>query len=300
MEHWQLKQKQSLPLEQKIRLSEMRIRAWYSHWGGKVYVSFSGGKDSTVLLHLVRSIYKEVPAVFVDTGLEYPEIRDFVKTIDNVVWLKPKMNFKEVIEKYGYPVVSKEQARYVRDCQNPTPNNEITRRRRMTGIDRHGVQHKSGMISKKWRKLIDSPFRVSERCCDVIKKNPMKDYVKETGNQAIIGTMAQESRLRVQAYQRVGCNAFESTPPKSMPLSVWLEEDIWGYIKTRGIEYSKIYDMGEKRTGCMFCMFGAHLEKEPNKFQRMKESHPNQWKYCMEVLELNKVLDYIGVSYDTA
>jgi len=92
VQSYQLKQRQSLPLAGKIKLSISRIKHWYEQWEGQVYVAFSGGKDSTVLLHLVRSLYKKVPAVFVDTGLEYPEIRDFVKTIDNVVWLN--MNYR--------------------------------------------------------------------------------------------------------------------------------------------------------------------------------------------------------------
>ena len=94
---------QNLPLELKILKTEQRIREWYEHWEGQVYVSFSGGKDSTVLLHIARSIYPDIPAVFVDTGLEYPEIRRFVKQTKNVIWLKPEMNFRRVIEKYGYP-----------------------------------------------------------------------------------------------------------------------------------------------------------------------------------------------------
>lgn len=89
-----LAQRQSLPLEAKIEMSKKRIREWYEHYDGDVYVAFSGGKDSTVLLHLVRSMYPDVEAVFSDTGLEYPEIREFVKTIDNVTWVKPKKNFK--------------------------------------------------------------------------------------------------------------------------------------------------------------------------------------------------------------
>lgn len=106
MELWELKQKQSLNLKQKIIYSEKRIREWYKYWDGLVYVAFSGGKDSTVLLDIIRNIYPDVPAVFVDTGLEYPEIKDFVKTIDNVTTIRPEMNFKQVIEKCGYPVVS--------------------------------------------------------------------------------------------------------------------------------------------------------------------------------------------------
>ena len=79
-----LKQRQSLPLHLKIELSKNRIKQFYEHFDGKVYVSFSGGKDSTVLLHLVRSLYPEVPAVFVDTGLEYPEVRQFVKQTESL------------------------------------------------------------------------------------------------------------------------------------------------------------------------------------------------------------------------
>ena len=105
----ELQQYQSLPLQSKINMTQQRIKAWVEHYGEDgVYVSFSGGKDSTVLLYLVRELYPNVPAVFVDTGLEYPEIRQFVKTFRNVTWLKPKKTFKQVIKEYGYPFISKE------------------------------------------------------------------------------------------------------------------------------------------------------------------------------------------------
>ena len=120
LDRGQIRQRQSLPLLLKESITAMRIRQWYDHWCGNVYVSFSGGKDSTVLLHQVRKLYPNIPAVFCDTGLEYPEIREFVKTINNVVWLRPKFNFKEVIEKYGYPIISKEQAQYIREVQRGT------------------------------------------------------------------------------------------------------------------------------------------------------------------------------------
>lgn len=51
----ELKQMQSLPLEIKIRMTERRIREWYEHYQGQVYVSFSGGKDSTVLADIVHN-----------------------------------------------------------------------------------------------------------------------------------------------------------------------------------------------------------------------------------------------------
>jgi len=119
--------RQSLPLQDKIDMTCEKIEQWYQHWDGNIYVAFSGGKDSSVLLDIVRRKAlipnsNDVPGCFSDTGLEYPEIREFVKTIDNIVWEKPKLNFRQVIEKYGYPIISKEQSRYLSEYQ--TSNSE--------------------------------------------------------------------------------------------------------------------------------------------------------------------------------
>lgn len=121
----ELQQMQSLPLDGKISMTIQRIKAWINEYGTDgVYVSFSGGKDSTVLLDIVRNKmgYKDIPAVFCDTGLEYPEIRDFVKTFDNVIWLKPKLTFRQIIEKYGYPLISKEVANCIRGARKYLTN----------------------------------------------------------------------------------------------------------------------------------------------------------------------------------
>ena len=105
----ELQMLQALPLEVKVRKTEDRIKEWVDEYGvDGVYVSFSGGNDSRVLLHIARRLFPGIKAVFIDTGLEYPEIREFVRGFDNVDWLRPKMNFKQVIEKYGYPFISKE------------------------------------------------------------------------------------------------------------------------------------------------------------------------------------------------
>jgi 3'-phosphoadenosine 5'-phosphosulfate sulfotransferase (PAPS reductase)/FAD synthetase len=101
---------QALPLDRKIQISQARIIEWYQKHDGKVIVSFSGGKDSTALLHLVRTLYPDVPAVFSNTGLEYPEIQRFVRSFPNVAIVTPKMRFDEVISTYGYPLIGKEVA----------------------------------------------------------------------------------------------------------------------------------------------------------------------------------------------
>lgn len=110
----ELKLMQSYPLDIKIEKTKLRIREWYEYYNGEVYVSFSGGKDSTVLLDIVRNIYPDVEAVFSNTGLEFPEVVNFVKTIENVTIIKPEMSFRKVINEKGYPIVSKSVSNCVR------------------------------------------------------------------------------------------------------------------------------------------------------------------------------------------
>ena len=299
MELIELKMLQALPLEVKIMKTKQRIREWYEYHNGKVYVSSSGGKDSTVLLDIVRSVYPNVVAVFIDTGLEYPEIKEFVKTIDNVVTVRPKMAFNKVIQKYGYPVISKVQSHFIHAVSNTT--SEVLKNKHINGINRDGSKTQF-VISDKWKYLINAPFKISDQCCNIMKKNPVKKYEKETGNAPIIGAMADESKQRSIIYMRNGCNSFEVDRPISTPLGFWKEKDIWDYLKLYDLPYSKIYDMGETRTGCMFCMYGVHMEKGENRFQRMQNTHPKQYDYCMKNVEdgglgLAEVLDYINVSY---
>jgi len=293
VEMWQLQQRQGLPLSVKERYSERRISAWYGRWNGNVYVSFSGGKDSTVLLHLVRNLYPDVPAVFVDTGLEYPEIIEFVRTIDNVVWLKPKMSFFSVLQKYGYPVISKMQAQYI-ECYRMT-GSEKMKDLRWNGKKYNG--HLNYKISEKWKYLVTAPFKISDKCCDVMKKSPVREYEKATRQKPFIGIMAVDSIQRKKQYLQQGCNVLEGKNQQSRPMAFWLEQDIWDYIKKCNIPYSKIYDMGQTHTGCMFCMFGVHIGKGENRFQKMKKTHPKKYEYCINILGCGQVLDYIGVKY---
>ena len=366
---WDLAQMQSLPLEAKIRMSEGRIKVWYESWSrfeiynkktkktrfatidtrdafaeptlkeneyiiskfdGQVYVSFSGGKDSTVLADLCARVCKKygwtLYLLFANTGLEYPEIQKFVKIYAE--WLRntykievvldivrPEMRFDEVLKNYGYPVASKEVAGYVREAlHSKSEKLRNMRRQRLMGEYRRPDGQLSEFNCKKWGFLLDAPFEASDKCCDVMKKRPLDKYAKDTGRKGIIGTMASESRFRKQSWIRYGCNMFDSpTKQLSRPLSFWTNQDILHYIKKFNVPYCPVYGdivvdddskhaidgqittfdvledydntrlktTGCDRTGCIFCMFGCHLEKEPNRFQRLKETHPRQYEYCI-------------------
>nr|DAG48283.1 MAG TPA: phosphoadenosine-phosphosulfate reductase [Bacteriophage sp.] len=336
-----LRQMQSLPLEAKIIMTQNRIRQWYEHWDGQVYVSFSGGKDSTVLKHIVDAMYSDVPAVFINTGLEYPEIQRFAMAQKNVITLRPDMRFDEVIKAYGYPVISKEVAQRIHDWSNGGRSNYLQMRWKNKSSD--GTDKAPRYCIAKWIPLRDSCIPVSHKCCDIMKKKPVKQYEKDTKRKPILGTLADESALRYEAWMRNGCNSFYSKRPVSQPLSFWTEQDVLHYIKKYHVPYCPVYgeirvkqtgqaegqtniiDMlecyeetdtlettGCNRTGCIFCMFGCHLEKAPNRFQRLKQTHPRQWNYCInggemidgkwqpskDGLGLGYVLNFIGVKYD--
>lgn len=332
-----LAQMQSLPLDVKIIMTQQRIKQWYDYWDGMVYVSFSGGKDSTVLKHIVDGMYDDVPALFVNTGLEYPEIQKFAMSQKNVVTVRPDMRFDEVIRRHGYPVISKRVAGYISTAKR-NPNS-------MRAKWIRGEEWPKFVAGGKYTHLIDSPFLISDQCCNVMKKKPAKRYAKETGRKPMTGQMAHESVGRRKEWIKNGCNGFNMKEPISNPLAFWTEQDILHYIKKHDVPYCSVYGdividepvkvdgvegqmnaidyIGEyepddklkttgcDRTGCIFCMFGCHLEKEPNRFQRMKQTHLRQYEYCIgggevvngkwqpskEGLGLGKVLDYIGVKY---
>lgn len=292
-----MKQRQALPLELKVIFTQKKIREWYEHWQGDVYVSFSGGKDSTVLLDIVKDMYPDVLSVFCDTGLEYPEVRELALRKADVV-LKPEMNFKQVIEKYGYPIPSKEQAFFIRQARHSKPRTRALR----LGEGRYSV-------SRKWRYLLTAPFEISEQCCNVMKKKPFRKFERERELKRMTAMMADESSLRERQYMARGCNAFSDKNPASMPMAIWLEQDVLRYIVENGIEYASCYgeivDDGsgklrctrEDRTGCMFCMFGIQYDGTPNRFQRMERDYPKQYDYCINKLGIGKVLDYVGIPY---
>jgi len=157
-----LKELQSLPLERKIQITQTRIIEWYQHYDGQVCVSFSGGKDSTVLLHIARQLYPGIPAVFSNTGLEYAAIQRFVKTYDNVDIIVPQMRFDEVISTYGYPIIGKEVAEaihYARRIRSQPVNVERERER-----ERTAAHHRREL--RGTRQKTNSSPHTDEHCCE--------------------------------------------------------------------------------------------------------------------------------------
>lgn len=282
----ELSRLKKIPLDMKIVYSKTVIQKFFIENNGKVYVGFSGGKDSTVLLHLVRQLYPSVPAVYFDTGMEFPENRRFVRSFDNVVMMRPRFSYKEIIEEYGYPCIGKNVAHFI----------SLAQRGYESGIKQMDSDAKFGYRKFKW--MVDAPFKVSERCCDIMKKEPAKRYNKETGRCPIIGTRIEESRIREQTFLTQGETHTSHGIPICTPLSIWTEKDILDYIEVNNIRLSDLYYMGYDRSGCMFCMFG--IMQDRNRFLKLKATHPTIWANCMREREqgglgLREVLEFMHI-----
>lgn len=274
-------------------------------------MSFSGGKDSTVLADIAAQWCKvagiPLTLCFVDTGLEFPEVKEHVREYAD--WLRdkhkidiildilhPKMVFSEVIRKFGYPIISKGVSQKVYGARKGWG---WDLKFFNSNDDKYGTGSMYNLC--KWSDLLHTDFHISNQCCNVMKKYPDKKYRKQTGSMPITGSMASESTIRKTAWLSHGCNGFDMANPISNPMSFWTDQDVLQYIKKYDIPMASVYGeivpaggtqklstpcdklctTGCARTGCVFCAYGAHLEKGEGRFERLKRTHPKLWNYCI-------------------
>lgn len=274
----ELKERQSWNLYQKIDHSLGTIESFVNRLGGidKVFISFSGGKDSTVLLDIARRIYPDITAVFCNTGNEYPEILQFVRQLQktdgyNIEIIRPALTPRQVWENYGFPLISKDTAQAIHRIRYNSDS--AFAQKKLDDSNKYRLPY-------KWRYLLSEPYETTSICCQKLKKEPFARYEKETGRHPILGVMASESILRTSQYLHQGsCNVFDGHI-SSRPLSIWLESDIWDYIKTFDLPISEIYKMGAKRTGCVGCGFGCQFADD-ERFSLLYQTHPKLYNMIM-------------------
>ena len=268
----------SRDLNKKIERSVELIKLWVDFCNGpeNTYVAFSGGIDSTVLLDLVRKVYPKVSGCFLNTLIELPETYQFIRSFENIDWLKPTKTFQKVIVENGWPVISKKQASNIENEQRHWGNRNLYK------------------ISLKHRYLINAPFKISDTCCQYLKKRPAHKYTKTTGKLPFIGILSEESNMRQKETE---CNLYTIKHPQSRPLLKWTKNDIWTYIYQEKLKYNPLYDMGMVSTGCAYCLFGIHLQKPENNIQLLERINPKMHNYFLYKLGGKEVMEFLKVSY---
>ena len=337
MTRWEFEQKQSLPYEAKVKLAARRANEFYDeivgNRGANVHVSV-GGLDSITLLLFLRSIGLDVEAISV-SALEDKSIQAVHKQL-GVQRISPGMRQVDVLNKFGFPVISKEKASKIKALQNPTERNATVRHAIMTGECGKQGGYRTGtrmQLPKKWLELFGgpeyerygtdyrtAPFKVSDDCCYYMKEQPCDKWAREHNSFPYLGLMASEGGRREKSLIANGCNYYGKTTIRSCPFATFLRQDllqlaldlnvpvpeIYGTIERRAD--GTLYTTNAQRTGCTMCGFGIHIEQRPHRFDRLREMNPKAWKYYMyrcvtdektgETYGWGRVLDYIGVEWE--
>jgi len=332
--HLQMQALQSLPYEVKVKKAKQRIREFIygcDQLGYNTHVSV-GGLDSITLLCLIRSMGIDIPAVSVST-LEDKSIIQVHKQL-GVIMLKPLKTKHEVLQDEGFPVISKKIATKIMALQEPTEKNATIRHAIITGEcgeKGHFATNSRMQLPQKWLELFGGyenenegtnyqipPFKVSSKCCEIMKERPCDMWAKENNSKPFLGLMASEGGRRQEALEEHGCNYFGKTTIRSAPFAPFLRNDLLQLALDLNVPIPEIYGhierdpngnlktTGAQRTGCEMCGFGIHMEKRPHRFDKLYDRNPKAWDYwmykCCTDENGNKygwglVLDYIGVEW---
>lgn len=291
---------QNLPYDVKVRRAEFRAREFIQELdrrGMNAHVSV-GGLDSIVLLMFLRSRGIDVPAISV-SSLEDKSIIKVHKQL-GVISLRPGKPKTEILQEFGFPVISKKIAGRIDTLQNPTDRNKTVRHAIITGecgAQGHFAKNSRMKLPRKWLQLFAgyenenegvnyqiAPFKVSNKCCLYMKEKPCEVYAKENNSAPFLG----QDLLQL-----------------ALDLDVPVPE-IYGEIARKAD--GTLYTTKAQRTGCSMCGFGVHLEKRPHRFDMLRDRNEKEWEFWMyrccvdqetgERFGWGRVLDYIGVRWE--
>ena len=308
-----------MSLDEKVRDACHRIEDLWHETDGKCFVSFSGGKDSTVILALIKlceEVYtippNGIPAVFSNTGIELGVTVDFVKWVKdtwypNVITVIPEKTFDWVIKNKGKPIKSKMRSEFLYRYHTDGKRTENVMKSLVYGVTNTGKRAKRTVLADKDMHMLHDAFliRPSQDCCKVLKKEPFAKYERENNmNGSMYGTRVAEGGAREMTYAIHGmnsakpCTSISSGKIRKRPIYDWTDEDLEDFIEKYNVPLSDAYTKyGLKRTGCMGCPFSKNLT---DSLGYLYLHEPNRYKASMHWLKDVYIAQDVRVPFDEA
>lgn len=296
-----------------------RIEDLYNETDGKCYVSFSGGKDSTVILAIIKmceDIYTipkdSIPAVFANTGIEMGVTVDFVKWVKENWYTKleivrPEKSFDWVLKNKGKPIKSKVRAEFLHRYHSGNHSDSVMQNL-VYGITRSGFPAQKTKLADKDMHMLhdDFPIHASPACCDYLKKKPFKAYSKQHGAKGYaVGIRASEggaramnakSRAMKNGEQQKPCTTISGGYIKKAPIIDWDEETVNAFVEKYNVPLSRAYtEFGFQRTGCMACPFAPDVDAN---LKYLCYHEPNRYKAAMHWLKDVYIAQNVKLPFD--
>lgn len=272
----------------------MRIKRDYDRCDGKIVLSFSGGKDSTIIAKLIEMSKLPIELVFSNTGVELEATLDFVKKFD-CTWIKPEMTMSQTLKKYGKPVLSKEKSDRLAIYHRNIDNNP----EQYSAVDKL-INGTFGKIANKHIHLLheDLEFKTSAHCCDILKKKPFQKYMIENDLEGYFtGVRTAEGGNRLRYTSCVQTKKLgNKVVVLSMPIIDWTDEVCDAFVEEYNIELSEAYTTyGMKRTGCVGCPFNQELAKD---METLYNHEPKKYKGALFWFKDSYIQQKVRLDFD--
>ena len=303
-------------LEIKIANACHRIEELYFETKGNCIVSFSGGKDSTVILALIKQSidvgvlpYEGIKAIFVNTGIELNATVDFVKWCKNswyknIEIIRPEKPFKWVLDNYGKPLKSKMKSEFIGRFQNGN-RSDTTLNYLVYGESPTGKKYAKTKLADKDMHMLHKEFdiKASAKCCDILKKNSFKKYVKENEILGeIVGIRVAEGGARSLAHEKriknneKPCTVVKGNIIYKQPIYDWTDEDVDLFIEKYNVPLSRAYtEYGMERTGCMGCPFARNIGED---LKILYDYEPQKYKASLFFLKDVYIAQNVKLPFD--
>lgn len=300
-------------LDSKVTEACHRIEELYHETDGKCYISFSGGKDSTVLLALTKMCYdiysipELIPAVFVNTGIEMGITIDFVKWVKenyypNVITIRPEKSFDYVLKTYGKPVKSKLRSEFLNRWQNGNRTRSVVQNL-VEGKTNSGKRAARTVLADKDMHMLSDEFPIipSKECCHVLKKKPFLYYAKENGMMGYAyGIRMEEGGARklnaLKKSEGKICTSIGGGYIRKAPIIDWSDANLEEFIDKYRVPLSDAYTKyGFTRTGCMACPFARDVD---HNLQYLHDHEPNRYKAAMHWLKDVYIAQNVELPFD--